>query len=267
MSTVLSAPSAIGSWVIGSWTLASSIVEAVAHQTATAVGADRDARSAPTRTTLWSPDSRPPGKRYQFSARYRSAASSSSLAECSRAWWLQNSNSPPLGRTARTAAAAPHRSHRSAAVSAAGLASVPVMSSSHLRPPDCGGLSVPLFRRQQAPVCSPRADAFGHIQPAANWCSVPQSARTGATVREDRCHSPRRTGAAVGAELLVSTRSWCHASQRIRSDFARGERQRPFRNIPVTVGSSSRGFACAAPAVSAIRWALGSALGSACRRE
>src|SRR6195952_3939385 len=63
------------------------------------------------------------------------AASSSSRALCSRAWWPQKRSSPPLGRTARTDAAAPHRSPLSAAVSAAGLARIPVMSSSHLRPP------------------------------------------------------------------------------------------------------------------------------------
>jgi hypothetical protein len=45
-----------------------------------------------------------------------SAAISRSLLSCSRAWCWQNRSSPPEASTARTRAAAPQRSHRSAAV-------------------------------------------------------------------------------------------------------------------------------------------------------
>src|SRR5918998_706635 len=71
-------------------------------------------------------------RRCQMSSAWMSAASSLSFGECSRAWWLQNSNSPPEGSTARTRAAAPHLSQRSEAVNS-GRASVLVMASPSVR--------------------------------------------------------------------------------------------------------------------------------------
>ena len=57
----------------------------------------------------------------------RTAASSTNLASCSLAWCWQNSNSAPDGSFARTRAAAPQRSQRSALVNS-GLVSVAVMA-------------------------------------------------------------------------------------------------------------------------------------------
>src|SRR5579875_963841 len=56
------------------------------------------------------------------------AANSTSLASCSFAWCWQKRSSAPEGSLARTRAAAPHRSHRSALVSS-GLVKVAFMAT------------------------------------------------------------------------------------------------------------------------------------------
>ena len=60
---------------------------------------------------------------------WRSTDSSRSFASWARAWWPQKRSSPPDGSTARTFAAAPQRSQRSAAVSS-GRTSVPGIAAS-----------------------------------------------------------------------------------------------------------------------------------------
>src|ERR1700712_1992730 len=107
------------------------------------------------------------------------AASSSSRALCSRAWWPQKRSSPPLGRTARTDAAAPHRSHLSAAVSAAGLARIPVMSSSHLRPPRTAAYVYLYSDATGAGSVPSEANALQHIYLPAIKCPTPATQWTG----------------------------------------------------------------------------------------
>src|SRR6195952_1235436 len=116
------------------------------------------------------------------------AASSSSRALCSRAWWPQKRSSPPLGRTARTDAAAPHRSHLSAAVSAAGLARIPVMSSSHLRPPRTAAYVYLYSDATEAGSVPSEANALHHIYLPAIKYSGP---------------GPRWTGSRRGATLNI----------------------------------------------------------------
>src|ERR1700712_2689928 len=138
------------------------------------------------------------------------AASSSSRALCSRAWWPQKRSSPPLGRTARTDAAAPHRSHLSAAVSAAGLARIPVMSSSHLRPPRTVAY-VYLYSDALEPRSVPtEANVLQHIYLAAIKRSRPTPHRIGSPVRQ--------------TSNILSTTSSCHPMHRNRLEYARGER-------------------------------------------
>src|SRR3954469_26054466 len=75
-----------------------------------------------------------------------STAIARSLVACSRPWWAQKSRSEPPGRTARTAARAPHRSQRSAGET--GGAAVVVVITSYPTPDQvypfrtCPGVSV-----------------------------------------------------------------------------------------------------------------------------
>src|ERR1700745_3526614 len=75
-----------------------------------------------------------------------------SAGRCSLLWWAQKSSSPELGSRTRTYACAPHRSHRSSAVSGfvGAIAPVTSPSSSH-----ASGCCVRL-----APVC---CYVLGHL--------------------------------------------------------------------------------------------------------
>ncbi len=126
-----------------------------------------------------------------------SAAISFNFDECSRAWWLQNSSSPPEGSTARTRAAALHRSQRSEAVNS-GRVSVLVMASPSVVPDLCDQAGSNRLRYSREPPVDPDIGSHGPtvadergprcVPDVTIVCLelVPHPARSHARVSQDR---------------------------------------------------------------------------------
>src|SRR6185437_11173338 len=68
-----------------------------------------------------------------------------SAGRCSLLWWAQKSSSPELGSRTRTYACAPHRSHRSSAVSGFVGAIAPVTSPSSSHASGCWVRLAPVY--------------------------------------------------------------------------------------------------------------------------
>jgi hypothetical protein len=131
--------------------------------------------------------------------RWISAAISLSFDSYSRAWWPQKSSSPPLERMARTCAAAPHRSQRSAAVNS-GRVSVGDVIGVSLRP----GIGCPMPSIQRRPLrpcgcpSAPRCSLASTLADAQRLASVPGcvgcvSRRITPDVVDQSRHSGQRT--------------------------------------------------------------------------
>src|SRR5487761_441788 len=138
-----------------------------------------------------------------------------SAGRCSLLWWAQKSNSPELGSRTRTYACAPHRSHRSSAVSGLVGAIAPVTSpsSSH-----ASGYCVRL-----APVCcyvsghlpSQRADPLGGTRPDGGTTALQHSTTPAVTLPYvGGCTPQAKTALSRGKPLQASALAGDHTTVR-----------------------------------------------------